>query len=376
MRCAHCNSEFHSDSGVCPVCGTPNYTQNAMHPTGGYTVEVNNRDELSFGTPPPRKNRAWIGVVTAVAVVAVLLVCGFFLIHFGTEATCMEDSECKICGKILEEATGHDWEDATCTDPKTCKDCGKTKGSAAGHDWKSATCTDPKTCETCGKTEGSVADHDWKDATCTDPMTCATCGKTSGSAAGHSWKAATQQAPKTCKVCGITEGDLARTEEAYLAEMDYNDKYGKLWIRSEKEMFRTYHADAKDLDVWKDYSRPGNTVGAVYDIWGNRYQYGLHIDGYDSKDYYVSYYLGGNYTRFTAWCAFPMDPLSKNSVRSDKYVEIWADGEFLYATPVMGHKSPREYIDLNITGVRVLTIRYPATVNNNEAATLYDAKVS
>lgn len=348
MRCAYCNSEFHSDSGVCPVCGRVNYAQNSLHPTGGYTVEVSNRDELPFGAPPPRKNRVWIGIV--VVVVAVLLVCGFSLIHVDTETTCMEDSVCVICGKILEEATGHDWEEASCTDPKTCKDCGKTKGEAIGHNWQAATCTDPKTCSVCGETEGSTT--------------------------GHNWQAATRLAPKTCKDCGKTEGSPLEVSETYLAEMDYHDKYGKLWIRSERAMFSSYHADARDLTVWKDYNKPGNTVGGVYDIWGNRYKYGIHVDGYDSAEYTVSYYLGGNYTRFTAWCAFPMDPLSKNSVRSDKYVEIWADGEFLYATPVMNHKSPREYIDLNVTGVTVLTIRYRATVDNNETATLYDAKVS
>lgn len=279
---------------------------------------------------------------------------------------------------------GHTWNAATCTSPKTCAACGKTEGSAAGHNYLAATATSPKMCSVCGHTVGTVASqsqpqthtHSWMDATCESPRTCRSCGEVSGKALGHQWMEATYQNPKTCSVCGKTEGAKQQAAPVYINTMDYYSKSGKIWMRSENAVGYTTHSDAKDLSVWSQENIPGHTVGKVYDVHGNGYTYGLHLDGSETRTYYISYDLDGAYTRFTGWCAFPDNPLSQNAWYSEKYFEIYADGKLIYTTGLMDCDTAPEWIDVDVTGVDILTIQYPATKNNNEAATLYDGRLS
>lgn len=51
----------------------------------------------------------------------------------GDPPDCGHDQTCIVCGKVLTEATGHDWVDASCTAPKTCAACGTTEGDVLDH---------------------------------------------------------------------------------------------------------------------------------------------------------------------------------------------------------------------------------------------------
>lgn len=114
-------------------------------------------------------------IMLCVGMIAVLLAVFYFFIHFWTPATCTEPSNCKICGKIGEAATGHNWKAATCTEPSTCKICGKIGEVAKGHSWKPATCTEPSTCNTCGKTGEAALGHDWALSAACSGLECSRC---------------------------------------------------------------------------------------------------------------------------------------------------------------------------------------------------------
>lgn len=218
--------------------------------------------------------------------------------------------------------------------------------------------------------------HVWAPATCTTPVTCEICGEASGLALGHQWIDATYSAPKTCSVCFATEGEKLKVDPIYINNMDYCEKSGKLWTRSEDRLDFPTHPNAKDTSVWKNEDIQGHTVGEVFDNQGNKYQYGLHLDGSKTQTYYVSYELGGKYTSFSGWCAFPGKLLSEYARYSEKYIEIYADGELVYITGAMSIDSDPEYIEIDVTNVQILTIQYPASKNPNEAATLYDGMLS
>lgn len=226
------------------------------------------------------------------------------------------------------------------------------------------------------KSTNTSCDHIWSPATCTSPKTCEICGEVSGSSLEHQWADATYYAPKTCRICSVTEGEKIKVDPIYINNMDYCEKKGKLWTRSEDRLNYPTHPNAKDTSVWKQEDIQGHTVGEVLDNQGNKYQYGLHLDGSKTQSYYVSYELGGKYTSFSGWCAFPGKLLSEYARYSEKYIEIYADGELVYITGAMNIDSDPEYIEIDVTNVQILTIQYPASKNPNEAATLYDGMLS
>ena len=148
-----------------------------------------------------------LAMVCLVGVLVVALTVVWFFVHISTEGSCTEEQVCRLCGKVLEEAAGHQWDPATCEEPKTCSVCGQTKGDALDHEWKAADCETPKTCTLCGATEGQAAGHSWTNASCTEKRTCAVCGKTDGEPRGHDWREATCEEPRTCASCGAAEGE-------------------------------------------------------------------------------------------------------------------------------------------------------------------------
>lgn len=248
--------------------------------------------------------------------------------------------------------------------------------ASCSHVWIPADCTQPKTCSVCGETEGEVSGHKWRAATCTSPQTCDTCGETFGALLEHQWIDATYSTPKTCSICAATEGEKLKVEPIYINNMTFCEKSGKLWTRSENPVDYPAHPNTKDISVWEQEDIPGHTVGKVYDNRGNQYQYGLHLDGSETRTYYISYDLGGIYTLFTGWCAFPETPLSNYARYSEKYIEIYLDGKLEHITGTMDIDSEPEFIEIDVTDVKILTIQYPASNNPNEAATLYDGMLS
>ena len=148
-------------------------------------------------------------VVIGLAAVLVLVI-GFFTIHFWSEGSCTEAPVCKLCGAVQGNPDGHRWTAAGCVSARKCTICGETDGTALGHQWKEATCENPKTCVNCGEEYGFAMGHQWTVADCENPMTCQVCAAVDGEAAGHQWQAATLHAPKNCQICGATEGDQVK----------------------------------------------------------------------------------------------------------------------------------------------------------------------
>lgn len=227
-----------------------------------------------------------------------------------------------------------------------------------------------------------VCTHDWipygcmtvNAEDCAVMEICNLCGETRGGASGHSWVENWERFVSICVACGLTKDIII--EPVYLNEMDFVDKAGKLWTRSAQPVSYLSDPDTSDLSVWEREDIPGHSVGEVYDNHGNRYRYGLHLDGAESKTYYITYDLGGRYRMFTGWCAFPGSPLSKHADKAKKKIEIYADGELVYTTQLISKDSQPEHIQVDVTGVHTLVIAYPQSKQVNEAATLFDGMLS
>ena len=165
----------------------------------------------------------------------------------GADATCIDDQSCTVCGVVLEESRGHDY-DVVVIAPDcendgytnyVCSLCSDTyvadEVKATGHTEVidsaiMSTCTENgltegKHCATCDViiVAQSVIDplghstlewHEVKAPTCTENGSekglCIRCDYYEVrdiKAHGHNWLDATSMAPKTCDTCGATEGD-------------------------------------------------------------------------------------------------------------------------------------------------------------------------
>lgn len=249
------------------------------------------------------------------------------LISFGEarDATCLEYGltrgiQCSECGEILAEQT---------IQPKT------------GHEWKPATCLKPMTCAVCGTTQGTTGEHSWK---------------TTG----------------TLTICDICGENRSRLYGVYLNELP--------WV---KKNCKFYHWSAEPVSVpnnlkWSDT----NTIGYIPsadDIWGNVYQYGMHLDSGDKGPYWILYNLSGKYTRLTGTIAPPVASAEGTLAPAYeyneyyKYIKIYLDGNEIYTSPRMTPFSQPALINEDITGGRSLRIEYSGSGYSNEIAVLFDA---
>lgn len=249
-----------------------------------------------------------------------------------------------------------------------------------GHKWDLMTCTSPKRCAVCEATEGTALGHKWSAATCTQPKQCEVCEATDGVALGHKWSAATYDTPKTCSECGATEG---RVKPKPLSEFKLSAAVGKVWIRGTEPYFEgNYHTKADAPDCWKDWSKPGYTGGTIKDNKGNTYSYGIHIDGWDACDYYYEIRLDGKYKTFSGVCACPeknatiFGHVYDSNQKYTKYFEVYGDGELLFTSTTMRYDYKPQSFKIDVTGVNVLKILYPANGGPNETATIYDGMLS
>ncbi len=239
---------------------------------------------------------------------------------------------------------------------------------ACDHQWTAATCQTPSRCILCEETSGVLLAHTWLEADCVNPQRCGVCGETQGAALGHAWLPPTLEAPQTCEVCGVTEGDPLEPEWVYINELDFVDKYGKLWTRSEDYPNVYTNTDYHDMNT------PGHITGPVYDHMGNRYTYGLHVDlGGPASRYYVSYDLDGKYTTFSAVCSMAAE---RKGTSSSKYFEIYCDGVLVYTSRTMTDGVQPQSFTIDVTGVQTLRIQYPATKGENSIATVFDGRLS
>lgn len=277
--------------------------------------------------------------------------------------------------QITESTHTHSWREATCTTSSVCEGCGESVGIPLGHKWRGATCTESSVCEVCGESAGRPLGHDWLPATCSVPNTCRICDATQGEALNHDWQPATYTAPKTCIRCGLTDGDVLPSS-VYLNERPFAAKYGKLWTRSDSAPDTYYHTKVDHPNCWSDMDTLGHTQGAVRDIAGNAYIYGMHLDGADTGTYYITYNLDGNYSTFSGVCAYPESVISVQwAPQYTKQFRVYGDGMLIFTSVPMNKYTPAAAFSINVSGVKELRIEYPATEGPNEVATLFDGKL-
>lgn len=168
--------------------------------------------------------------------------------------------------------------------------------------------------------------------------------------------------------------EIAAVEAVYLNQLSYTYARGKVWKRGNEPAEMTVHTKKHAPSCWSDTVTPGYTEGPVTDSCGNEYTYGIHVDGSTSQVYSITYDLDGLYTRFSGVCACPdyMNAISAYVSSYDKYFEIYGDGKLLFVSDTMRYGREAQVFTLDVTGVRELTLQYPATMGPNEIATLYD----
>ena len=196
-----------------------------------------------------RKNKK---AITWIAAAAALVAAGcivFFGIHIYDPPTCEKAAVCKICGKEIKPALGHDWDDGVVLKEADCESEGLIRYTCKndpshvdektipkkGHDWDSGYIVKQATCEkegirklTCKNNSSHTkevsipkTDHDWDDGYLIQSPGCETYGiirytcrynsshvkEVSIKPSGHFWKEATYERPEKCFVCGKTRGE-------------------------------------------------------------------------------------------------------------------------------------------------------------------------
>ena len=381
--CGKCGTKLNEDTGLCPHCnmGIDNWAQNNTVPYS------KSEDPLSRKERKKQKKQSKLNSMTFAQKVKrfILRVClwlGLWIILGAIIASGLvhfEVIDIPVVSDVLQEIEimlhlEHKWVEATCVEPRMCEKCDETEGEPLGHSWIPATCVDAQICSVCSEAGEGAIGHNWVDATCTDPRICLTCKETDGDAKGHTWIEASYKTPKTCQICGETDGEPLKPDPVYLVDMEYSDKYGKLWTWSEYVLNYYTHTNPNDRNAYMDMDTPGHSAGEVYDHLGNRYTNGLCVDWGGSADtFYVSYDLGGIYTTFSGVCSL-IEGMKGTSYT--KYVEIYCDGKLAFTSNKMTKGSSAQRFSIDVTDVKTLRIQYPATMGQNRIATVFDAKLS
>lgn len=130
----------------------------------------------------------------------------------------------------------------------------------------------------------------------------------------------------------------------YITDLDYMSINGKLHINEE----------------YKD------NTGTVHD-------HSFYIDAANPNPYWADYYISGKYKSFsgTVGCSYE----NRNS-KETKYFEIYGDDKLLYTSPEMSAQSIPQSFTVDISGITILRICYPATEGNNKIASIYDGLLS
>lgn len=112
----------------------------------------------------------------------------------------------------------------------------------------------------------------------------------------------------------------------YINELDYIDRYGELIKKSQPK-----------------------------DNYGNIYKYGLRVGGWGNDTYYVTYYLGQNYSTFSGTCILPY---SYRNTSESKCFEIYGDSKLLFKSNSMTSMSMPQDFNINVEDVTNLTIKF------------------
>lgn len=378
--CGKCGSKLDDITGLCPLCSgglnasTPHNTIPSYAEKEPLTRKEKKRKKkqerivaMTFGQKAKRFFMR-ICIWLVIWIILCLVIAGGLVYLDIVDIPVVEDIVHEIEIILHNE---HEWLDATCVAPKMCEICDETEGEPLGHSWISATCDSPEICSVCGEIGSPATGHDWTVATCTDPKTCLVCKKTDGSAAGHMWAEATYEAPKTCEVCGETDGDPLTPEPIYLIDMDFSDKYGKVYYHDNEKANYDNNSD------WRDLYTPGHVQRLVCDGYGNTFTYGIHMDGDQLGPYYITYDLESKYTQFSGWCVLPDYKVGTSDAKTySKYFEIYCDGKLVFTSNTMRNGSSSQYFEIDVTDVDVLTIQYAPTTGPNDLAVLCDGLLS
>lgn len=108
------------------------------------------------------------------------------------------------------------------------------------------------------------------------------------------------------------------------------------------------------------------------DNTGKEHKSVFWIDGWGKKDYWAEYYLDGAYTKFSGICG--VNSLHNND-SNEKHFEVYGDGNLIYTSPTMTKGALPAEFTVDITGVKVLKIFYPASDGNNAVASIFDGTV-
>ena len=130
-----------------------------------------------------------------------------------------------------------------------------------------------------------------------------------------------------------------------------------------------YLADMEYMSSDGDVSVDSNLV----DNTNETHRHSLYVDSWGKKAYYVEYFTNGNYQSFTGICACSY---RNRSDSESKYFEVYGDGTLLYTSPTMTSSAVPENFEINISGIKVIKIWYPATDGKNSIATIYDGLLS
>ena len=150
-----------------------------------------------------------------------------------------------------------------------------------------------------------------------------------------------------------------------------NGKY----IQSENDIRTKYeeHFDALPTSLNSlDYlDKKGNIVKESFpvDNYGNEYEYGYYIGNSLSHDYYATYYLAGEYNKFSGVCILPYD---LRTTDSGSCFEIYGDSKLLFKSDKTKAGCKPQYFEIDINGVEYLTIFYPEGNGISELATICD----
>ena len=275
--------------------------------------------------PTPKKKKIGLFVAVGALCVLLLLVVGFFTVHF--------------------------WEDATCTEPATCTLCGKTEGEALGHSWSGGTCTRPMSCKRCGTSQETVPGHVWQTETF---------GASFNALSYLSFPNGLPRSRK-CTQCGITEyltefidekyeydatGKLVKQTDAnFVFEYKY-DSEGKLFQRdqfsfhengefvgsyfyeydSNKRLSRVYDSWGPEAYTSYEYDDANRLVKATK-IWNGHSEYRYNNAG--QLEEVIDYYDDGTRSGFdTSYEYYPDGKLYKMTVYANHEVFYWHEYKY------------------------------------------------
>ncbi len=130
---------------------------------------------------------------------------------------------------------------------------------------------------------------------------------------------------------------------AYINDLDYFDKNG-------------------DIHSNSDYSKVADNTGKTYSR--------AYCVGY--RDGFADYLINENYTNFEGTCGVAYQERTNGDT---KFFEVYGDGVLIYTSPVFTSGTMPSTFNVDVTGVKVLRIKYPDGGGYCKIASIFDGKL-